>query len=255
MGLRGREPLVLARDQAYLGVMIDDLVTRGVDEPYRMFTSRAEYRLRLRHDNADRRLTPIGHRLGLIDEARWQRFQEKAAMLARTEAVLRTSRAGEVTLARLLSRPEVAWDELVRWLPELAQVPREIARQLTYDVKYAGYVAREEAEVQRQRRLGDWRIPHDLDYGAVLHLRAEAREKLARIRPLDLAQAGRVSGITPADMAVLMVHLEGKSARQTGVNAAKRERHESGPNAEDPAAADCGESVPAQGDAPHRGGK
>jgi len=210
LALRGDPPVVLGRDRAYIGVMIDDLVTRGVDEPYRMFTSRAEYRLLLRHDNADRRLTPIAHRLGLVDRQRWERFDRKQAEITRVSKLLEATRCGQVTLARLLRRPEVTWEELAGYLPQLAAVPREVAEQVTRDAKYAGYVARQQIDIDRQRRLAARRIPADLDFGSVDHLRAEAREKLARIGPTDLAQAGRISGITPADLAVLMVHLEGR---------------------------------------------
>jgi len=209
LALRGSQPLVLRRDEAYIGVMIDDLVTRGVDEPYRMFTSRAEYRLLLRHDNADRRLTPVGCRLGLVDAVRWKRLQEKEAEIARVLAILEGNRRGQVTLARLLRRPEVGWAELVEWLPELGCVSREVARQVTHDAKYRGYIARQQIDIERQERLAARRIPGDFDFQSVGHLRAEAREKLSRIRPADLAQAGRISGITPADLAVLMIHLEG----------------------------------------------
>lgn len=210
LALRGQDPLILTRDQAYLGVMIDDLVTRGVDEPYRMFTSRAEHRLRLRHDNADRRLTPLGRRLGLVDDARWKRLEAKEAEIAQTTKILETTRSGEHTLARLLSRPEITWANLAERCPALASVADEVAEQLAYDAKYAGYIDRQEIDIARQRRLAQRQIPADFDFSTVRHLRMEAREKLARIRPVDLAQAGRISGITPADLAVLMVHLEGR---------------------------------------------
>jgi tRNA uridine 5-carboxymethylaminomethyl modification enzyme len=209
LALRGDQPLVLARDQAYIGVMIDDLVTRGVDEPYRMFTSRAEYRLLLRHDNADRRLTPVGYRLGLVDEVRWKRLQEKQAEIARVDGLLEANRSGQVTLAKLLRRPEVTWAEVAGRLPQLGAVSPEVARQVACDAKYSGYIARQQIDVARQKRLAARRIPGNFDFQRVSHLRAEAREKLARIRPADLAQAGRISGITPADLAVLMVHLDG----------------------------------------------
>ena len=211
--LRGDGPLVLDRNQAYIGVLIDDLVTCGVDEPYRMFTSRAEYRLSLRQDNADRRLTPLAFDLGLASQQRWQRLETKRTEIERITSLLQTTRAGEVTLARLLLRPEIDWNAIVAILPALADTPTEIANQVIYDLKYAGYVARQEIEVARQKRLAEKRIPDHLDYAHIAHLRIEAREKLSRIRPVSLAQASRISGITPADVALLMVHLEGKKRR------------------------------------------
>ncbi len=209
--LRDDEPLVLRRDQAYIGVLIDDLVTCGVDEPYRMFTSRAEYRLMLRQDNADRRLTPLAHQLGMIDEQRWQRLQHKEAEIARVEQLLEQHRVEDVTLGKYLRRPEVTWAHLVERLPQLSEVSAEVATQIEYDVKYAGYVARQQVQVERQKRLSNKRIPDQFDYGRIVHLRAEAREKLTRVRPANLDQAGRISGITPADVALIMVHLEAGS--------------------------------------------
>lgn len=213
LSLTGREPLVLRRDQAYIGVMIDDLVTRGVDEPYRMFTSRAEHRLKLRQDNADRRLTPIGRALGLVDHARWARLEAKEVEISRVSELLQLARCDGVSLARLVRQPEATWEELAWRLPELSAVPREVADQILYDAKYSGYLARQEVQAARQNRLAEKRIPADFDFLSVRHLRAEAQEKLARVRPADLAQAGRISGITPADLAVLLVHLEGRSRR------------------------------------------
>ncbi|HEX7378583.1 MAG TPA: tRNA uridine-5-carboxymethylaminomethyl(34) synthesis enzyme MnmG [Pirellulales bacterium] len=208
LSLRGGEELVLDRHQAYIGVLIDDLVTRGVDEPYRMFTSRAEYRLRLRHDNADRRLTPLGRRLGLVDVRRWGRFEAKAKEIDRVSQLMETTRHEQLTLAHLLRRTETTWSDMIGLLPELAAVPREVAEQVACDAKYAGYLAREDIDVERQRRLAHKRIPANFDFGSIGQLRAEAREKLARVQPVSLDQASRISGITPADIALVMVHLD-----------------------------------------------
>ncbi len=209
--LAGKSPLVLRRDQAYIGVLIDDLVTRGVDEPYRMFTSRAEYRLLLRQDNADRRLTPLGRELGLVDDRRWERFEQKQAVIQATMELLQTQRREGRPLAYWLKRHDTTWDDLVGWCPLLAQTPPEVALQVTCDIKYEGYLARQEAQINRQRRLLNMRIPSQLDYSRIDQLRMEAREKLARVRPLNLDQASRISGITPADLAVLAVYLQGRN--------------------------------------------
>jgi len=211
--LLGKDPVILARHQAYIGVMADDLVTRGVDEPYRMFTSRAEYRLRLRHDNADRRLTPLGRELGLVDDHRWNRFQTKLNGIQLLRATLESAKQGGVPLIKWLARPEVTWAELIQVCPQLSGFPDDVIEQVTYDVKYEGYLAREESSIERQRRLAEKRIPADINYADVPHLRAEAREKFSRIRPTDFAQAGRISGITPADLAVLAVYLEQRTRR------------------------------------------
>jgi len=207
LALDGKEPLVLQRDEAYIGVMIDDLVTRGVDEPYRMFTSRAEHRLRLRHDNADRRLTPIGHRLGLVDRTRFERMEGKRIEIDRITELLQNTYSDGVSLAKLLCRPEVAFEDVARRLPELAHISQDVACQVVHDARYSGYVARQDTDVKRQRLLARKRIPEGLDFSSIEHLRTEAREKLSAVNPVNMAQAGRISGITPADLAVLTVHL------------------------------------------------
>ena len=214
LALRGEEPLVLGREQAYIGVMIDDLVTRGVDEPYRMFTSRAEYRLLLRPDNADRRLTPTAHRLGLADERRMRRLQAKEAEIAAAVRLLETTHCESVSLLKMLRRPETTWAELAARRPQLAAVSPAAAEQVEYDAKYSGYVVRQQVDIARRQRLSARLIPAEMDYTTVPHLRAEAREKLARVAPIDLGQAARVSGITPADLTVLMIHLESQTGRR-----------------------------------------
>ena len=223
----GREPWWPRRDEAYIGVLIDDLVTRGASEPYRMFTSRAEHRLLLREDNADLRLTPVGRRLGLVDEARWRRCEARREALERERARLRATRlhprdldpeaaravlgaplAEAQSLEALLRRPQVRYAELVA-LPGAGPGldDPELARLVETEVKYAGYVARQREEIARQRRLEDTRLPADLDYGAVHGLSAEVREKLAAARPATLGQAARIDGVTPAAISALLVHL------------------------------------------------
>ncbi len=208
LALAGKPPLVLQRDEAYIGVLIDDLVTKGVDEPYRMFTSRAEFRLSLRQDNADRRLTRKAHESGLADENRLARVQAKETGIAAALNVLETTRHDGTTLLKLLRQSETTWDQIAAAAPALSEVPAEVARQVVYDVKYAGYVARQSQEVDRQRRLAEKRIPVAFDYLSIRQLRTEAREKLQKIRPASLAQASRISGITPADIALVLAYIK-----------------------------------------------
>ena len=207
----GREPLVLAREDSYIGVLIDDLVTRGVDEPYRMFTSRAEHRLALRHDNADRRLTPLAAELGLAEPERVARLAEKTAGIEAAVALLAGTRVEGVTLFDRLKRPEVGWHDCLAALPALAAVPPDVSEQVENDIRYAGYVKVERERIERQRSVASRPIPAGFAYANVRHLRAEAREQLDRIQPQTLGQAGRVRGITPADLALVLVHLEGRA--------------------------------------------
>ena len=208
--IKGEEPLILDRSQAYLGVLMDDLVTKGVDEPYRMFTSRAEFRLLLRHDNADRRLTPIGERVGLASAERCRLHAEYEGELARGLAPLSKLRHEGQTLEEWLRRPEMTIESVTRLSSEFAELtlsPRA-KQQIEIEVKYAGYINRQQKEINRQDKIQAVRIPETFDFRAAPQLRHEAREKFHKVRPRDLGQASRISGITPADLAVLLMYIK-----------------------------------------------
>jgi tRNA uridine 5-carboxymethylaminomethyl modification enzyme len=226
--VQGRQPVILRRDQAYIGVLIDDLVTKEVDEPYRIMTSRAEYRLLLRQDNADLRLAGIGHRAGLLSSARYHAVEGKrAAIEAELERLARTwLRPGDDRVNALLSerglpeledgvntlqflrRPEVHYGLVAELVPPPEPLPPRVVEQVEVEAKYAGYIEKQRLEVARFRRLEDRRIPPSLDYGDMVGLRTEAREKLAYVRPATVGQATRLAGVNPADVSVLLVHLK-----------------------------------------------
>ena len=225
--LKGEEPLILKRSDGYIGALIDDLVTKGTEEPYRIMTSRSEYRLLHRQDNADQRLTLIGHRIGLISDERLRAVEEKYAAAAREirrlehsgvaasealNAFLAEKNASPVDtsarLADLVRRPELSYDELAPFDPDRPALPWAVTEQVEIQLKYAGYIARQERQLEEFRRAENRRIPEEIDYAAIPALKVEAREKLARIRPVSIGQAGRISGVSPADVAVLMVWLE-----------------------------------------------
>ena len=205
----GRQPLVLGRDEAYVGVMIDDIVTRPPDEPYRMFTSRAEYRLHLRSDNADQRLTPVGRRFGLVDDGRWARFEAKRKAIETLEAELGTRRRDGHSLLEWMRRPHVRLRDMCGGGDGLLLegVPEEVIQAVEIRLKYAGYIEREDRLIERHRQLESRAIPPSFDYDGITELRFEAREKFVRFRPRSLGQAARISGISPADIATLSLYL------------------------------------------------
>jgi tRNA uridine 5-carboxymethylaminomethyl modification enzyme len=208
--VKGRPPLLIDRSQAYIGVLIDDLVTRGVDEPYRMFTSRAEYRLTLRHDNADVRLTELGRSVGLVDDQRWARFEARRDALARLRDRLTSTRAGGATLFQALRRPETRWEDVVALDQSLAEdrFAADAIEQVTIEAKYDGYIGRQADQIERFRRLEHKPIPAEFNYRSIPQLRAEAREQFERVRPLSFGQASRISGISPSDLATLLLYLK-----------------------------------------------
>ena len=225
----GREPMILTRETSYIGTLIDDLVTKGTEEPYRIMTSRSEYRLLHRQDNADARLTSIGAKIGLVSEERLRAVEEKYAAVKReakrlestgvaeSEALnaLLTSRdsapvKGSARLADLLRRPQIGYGDLAAFDPERPELPKAVTDEVEIQVKYAGYLARQEKQVEQFRQEESRLLPDDLDYAAIPGLRLEAREKLQQVRPVSIGQAGRISGVSPADVAVLLIYLSGR---------------------------------------------
>jgi len=225
--LRGEEPFILGRSQAYAGVLIDDLVTKGTKEPYRMFTSQAEHRLLLREDNADLRLMDYGRRFGLISDDLYSRFTRKREQIdsemerlrstrinpeERIQEIIRKIGTAEITrsltLAELLRRPEVSYDDLAKLAAPPDDLPDEVKEQVTIQVKYEGYIQREWSQVKHLQKLESWKIPPDFDYESVSGITMEAKEKLLQIRPISVGQASRISGVSPADISVLLVMLE-----------------------------------------------
>jgi tRNA uridine 5-carboxymethylaminomethyl modification enzyme len=228
--IKNREPLVIKRDAGYAGVLIDDLVSMGSKEPYRMFTSRAEYRLLLREDNADQRLTPIGRELGLVDDRRWEIFQEKMDSIERGQYILNTARIrpsdsallqkldlNEIkngqSYADLLKRPDVSIDKLADIDESLGQIPDDVLSQLEVEIKYAGYITRQKEQVERSRKTEAVKIPPNFDYSKVPSLSAEVKEKLTFTQPENLRQAAKISGVTPAAVSILAVLLKGKNGQ------------------------------------------
>lgn len=226
MFIKGEKPLILKRSEAYIGVLIDDLVTKGTQEPYRMMTSRAEYRLILRQDNADQRLTPIGRRIGLVKDDRWNRYCAKkeaidnvlellkdTAVNPNAETLEKLKAAGleeihsSTTIYDLMRRPNVGYEDMRR-IFDLPELNDEVRQQVEISITYEGYIKKQQDQINRMEKLENKLLPEDIDYSLVPSLRDEAREKLADIRPVSVGQAGRISGVSPADVSVLLVYLE-----------------------------------------------
>ena len=207
--VRGEEPLVLRRDEAYIGVLIDDLVTKGTKEPYRMFTSRAEYRLSLRHDNADLRLTRTGYEKGLAGEEKLARLEDKIRSMSDLRQSLAGIKERGKNALQLLKEPEVTMDALVSAHPCLSGYSRDVRDEVELDIKYEGYLRRQDEEIASLRRREEMAIPPDFDYDSLAGLSSEGREKLKQVRPLTVAQAGRISGLRVSDTALLMMAVKG----------------------------------------------
>jgi tRNA uridine 5-carboxymethylaminomethyl modification enzyme len=232
--VKKQPPLLLDRADAYIGIMVDDLVTKGTNEPYRMFTSRAEFRLNLRIDNADQRLTPIGRRVGLVDDDHWQVFIDRSGRIQRLRERIETTRVDTMhnyfisrgidfrerpSFVALLRRPDVQLEGLIaEGVIETEQVRREDIIALETSIKYEGYLRQQVREVEKLRRAESKRIPPDFDYASMPGLSREIVEKLTRIRPQSIAQASRIPGITPASISILLFHLEMQRHRRETEN-------------------------------------
>lgn len=225
--VQGKEPVILGRSDAYIGVLIDDLVTKGTFEPYRLLTSRAEYRLLLRHDNADLRLTDIGYEAGLISEERYRRFTQKRERIEQEINRLKKTKArpdpntqqvleeagsvllnNAVELASLLKRPEITYQHIYRIAPPETDLPPEVTEQVEIQIKYSGYIEKQLLQVERVQKVEKRKIPEEVDFNVIHGLATEAKQKLSKIRPLNIGQASRISGVTPADISILLVYLE-----------------------------------------------
>lgn len=229
--IRGEKPLILDRSQAYIGVLIDDLVTKGTNEPYRMMTSRAEYRLHLRQDNADARLTPIGHQIGLIKEERYQKFLLKQQMIHEEIERLKKKTVSPATVNQylekykstpivsgiklfdLLKRPEISYTALREIDDSMPDLPGSVMEQVSISVKYEGYIAKQMQQIAQFKKMEQRIIPDDVNYAEIKGLRIEARQKLAKHKPISLGQASRISGVSPADISVLLIYLNARSRR------------------------------------------
>ena len=225
MKILGKEPLVLKRSEAYIGVLIDDLVTKDNREPYRMMTSRAEYRLLLRQDNADLRLRKYGYRVGLITQEQYDHVCAKEKMINDEIARLKSIRIGAArtacSLAELMCRPELGYEQVAGLDPDRKPLPKEVTEQVEINIRYEGYIARQKRQVEQFDKMENRRIPENIDYNDVGSLRLEARQKLKEFRPSSIGQASRLSGVTPADIAVLLIYMEKYKEQQKAEQAGK----------------------------------